>query len=108
MGASESTLKDGEAAPVPSEEAHAFLRKAVQDLNTVAIAAAAPSSRAVQANSRLLERLIDKFIGTSLAAVWQRWCRFCEVDAAKLPVMTLPAPLLAQPAQIEVKPQSYL
>jgi len=85
MGTSESTLKDGEAAPVPSEEAHAFLRKAVQDLNTVAIAAAAPSSRAVQANSRLLERLIDKFIGTSLAAVWQRWCRFCEVDAAKLP-----------------------
>jgi hypothetical protein len=62
MGTSESTLKDGEAAPVPSEEAHAFLRKAVQDLNTVAIAAAAPSSRAVQANSRLLERLIDKFI----------------------------------------------
>ena len=84
MGNSEST-SSGEAVPVPSAEAHEFLLKAVQELNTVATAAAAPSSRAVQANSRLLERLMNKFISASLAAMWQRWCRFCEVDAAKLP-----------------------
>lgn len=71
-----------------SRDADVLLGQAMQEIAAASRDGGVMTSVVAQeheSKSRFLERVIDRWIGTTLAGVWQRWCRYCAVDAARLP-----------------------